>query len=326
MRSSTVDILMATYNGERYLAEQIESIQRQTYRDWRLLISDDCSTDDTLDVVYHYAAKDPRISVVSKGVRYGGSKQNFMHLMRLSSAGYAMFCDQDDIWHRDKVEREMEELHAIEVRRGKECPIMVHSDLELVDAEGEFLGKLMSETTGISPITATAAQMIVSGVATGCAMAMNRACIVKSLEFSCIENILMHDWWVALVACMLGERSYIDVPLVSYRQHGSNVIGAAIKSPGEMARDYAQIQQESGASGVRNHIVEGEIRRIAQAREFLVCYQSELTSDRITELEAVMALSTKGLLNRFETLNAYRLWCRGLKRKFRQLLAMVMMS
>ncbi|WP_152570385.1 glycosyltransferase [Bifidobacterium porcinum] len=69
---------MPTYNGGRYIAEQIESIQRQIYRDWHLLVSDDCSTDGTLGVVKSYAAKDPRISVVSEGIRHGDSKENFM--------------------------------------------------------------------------------------------------------------------------------------------------------------------------------------------------------------------------------------------------------
>ena len=94
---------MATYNGERFIAEQIESIQRQSYKNWRLLVSDDCSTDGTLDVVRRYAAEDGRIRIVSEGVKHGGAKENFFSLMTCSDAPYCMFCDQDDVWLPDKI-------------------------------------------------------------------------------------------------------------------------------------------------------------------------------------------------------------------------------
>lgn len=80
MTEPLIDILMATYNGERFIAEQIESIQRQSYKNWRLLVSDDCSTDGTLDVVRRYAAEDGRIRIVSEGVKHGGGlRRIFSH-------------------------------------------------------------------------------------------------------------------------------------------------------------------------------------------------------------------------------------------------------
>lgn len=79
MTEPLIDILMATYNGERFIAEQIESIQRQSYKNWRLLVSDDCSTDGTLDVVRRYAAEDGRIRIVSEGVKHGGLRRIFSH-------------------------------------------------------------------------------------------------------------------------------------------------------------------------------------------------------------------------------------------------------
>ncbi len=136
MQDPLIDILMATYNGERFVGEQIESIQAQTYGNWRLLVSDDCSTDATLNVVRRYAAEDDRIRIVSDGVRYGGARENFFALMKMTDAAYVMFCDQDDIWRDDKISVEISVLLNSERSHGPSCPIMVHSDLALIDAAG----------------------------------------------------------------------------------------------------------------------------------------------------------------------------------------------
>lgn len=323
MSDPLVDILMATYNGERFVAEQIESIQGQSYKNWRLLVSDDCSTDGTLDVVREYAVEDDRIRIVSEGVKHGGAKENFFALMGHSDAPYCMFCDQDDVWNSEKIERELQAILENEATSGVDFPLMVHSDLELIDGEGVSMNRRMSQTIGADPKTATTSQLLVTGVATGCAIAINHACLSKALECKRRDDVLMHDWWVTLVAAVFGKRIYIGSPLVAYRQHGDNVVGAAITPFRDIARDYAATGRRAGFDGVIEHVVAGEIDRIKQANLFLVTYEVDLNYSQKKEICAIATIPDEGLLRRFTVVNEYHLWRRGLKRKVRQCFALM---
>ena len=106
-----VDILMATYNGEAFVEEQVQSIINQTYTDWRLLVHDDGSTDKTMEILHRLAEEDERVVVIEDGVQHLGVAKNFIHLAKQSTAAYCMFCDQDDVWLPNKVEKM---VHAIE--------------------------------------------------------------------------------------------------------------------------------------------------------------------------------------------------------------------
>ena len=322
MSESLIDILMATYNGERFVGEQIESIQRQTYKDWRLLVSDDCSTDGTLDIVRKHAAEDDRICIVSEGVKHVGAKENFFALMEFSEAPYCMFCDQDDVWDSEKVERGLQAMLENEATLGANFPLMVHSDLELIDSRGASMNRRMSQTIGADPKTATALQLLVTGVATGCTIAVNRACLSKALECKCHDGVILHDWWIALVAAFFGKRIYIDSPLVSYRQHGDNVVGAAITPFGDMARDYVATGKRAGFNGIIGRIVVMEVDRIRQAKLFLETYDADLNFFQKKEIRAITEISDAGLFRRFALINTHRLWRRGFKWKVRQFLAL----
>ena len=105
-----IDILLATYNGERYIETQIRSLQAQTYGQWRLLVHDDGSTDHTLDIVRRLAADDARISLLDDGVQFHSAAQNFLHLIRHSTAPFCICCDGDDVWLAPKLERLYNEI------------------------------------------------------------------------------------------------------------------------------------------------------------------------------------------------------------------------
>ena len=123
---------MATYNGSCFVGEQIESIQSQTYRNWRLLVSDDCSTDGTLDVVKRFACIDSRIQIISEGVKHGGAKENFFSLMRHSDSRYCMFCDQDDVWLPEKISNTFASMRRLEGEY-QDVPLLVFTDMKVVD-------------------------------------------------------------------------------------------------------------------------------------------------------------------------------------------------
>lgn len=320
-----IDILMATYNGERFIGEQIESIQGQTYQNWRLLVSDDCSCDATLDVVRRYAAEDSRIRIVSEGVRYGGAKENFFALMRKADASYVMFCDQDDVWRSDKIAVEISVLLDSEARYGSSRPIMAHSNLALIDGDGRNLGLTMRDLiVDVDMRFASPAQLMFTNVAAGCTMVMNRSCLDESLKANCLDSVYMHDWWVTLVACMLGRRVYIDESLVFYRQHENNVVGALKKTPAIVtAQKYASIIIGQGSGAIGDTLAQAELGFIHQAQEFRRIYRSRAKAEVIDSIDSVCDLVELSLLQRLVVLNKYQLWRGGAKRKLRQLLAIV---
>lgn len=221
MTNQTVDILMATYNGERYVAEQIESIQAQTYKNWRLLISDDCSTDGTLDVVESYLTADPRINVVSKNNRYGGAKENFFSLLDLSDADYFMFCDQDDVWLPNKVADEVEALSTLT----RDEPGAVYSDMRVVNEDLEEIASSFLDQERKRDARGSLRTFLSISAAAGCTM-MGNAALRNIVSRTDRSAALMHDWWIAIVAASCGRLLYLDQPTVLYRQHGDNEVGA----------------------------------------------------------------------------------------------------
>jgi rhamnosyltransferase len=121
-----IDILMATYNGEKYIHEQIESIINQTYKNWRLLISDDGSVDGTVEIIKKYIKKDKRIELIEDNLGNLGVVKKFRELLKRAEADYIMFSDQDDIWLNNKIERTLNEVFKFKERI--EAPLLIHSD------------------------------------------------------------------------------------------------------------------------------------------------------------------------------------------------------
>ncbi len=207
-----IDILMATYNGEAYLAEQLDSLLRQTYANWRLTVHDDGSTDQTRSIIRRYATKDPRISFLDDGVEGLGAAQNFLHLLEQVEGDYYMFCDQDDIWLPDKV---MKMQQAISACNG---PALVYSNSYLF-ANGEVQPRF---STQIHPRSLRDTLFFNSGVQ-GCAVIANRALLDVLRPFP--KQVAMHDHLLTMGAVTFGTVRYIDEGLMWYRQHDFNTTG-----------------------------------------------------------------------------------------------------
>ena len=248
MAEPTVDILMATYNGERFVGEQIESIQAQTYGKWRLLVSDDCSSDGTLDVVRRYAAGDERIRIVSEGVRYGGAKENFFALMGKYEAPYAMFCDQDDVWLPEKVEKSLTAMRALEEEHSVAVPLLVFCDMKVVDSELNVIHESFEKSSRFDPSRLAFPQLAALNVAAGCCQCFNEKLVETCLACADATDIEIHDWWTMLVASALGAISYIDEPLSLYRQHGQNEVGANDFNPVGRASDQNFMEEQFRAA------------------------------------------------------------------------------
>lgn len=230
MQASTdrkmVDILLATYNGERFIEEQLQSLSSQTMTDWRLIARDDGSRDDTLRHLLAFRDKHPdRVVVLQDDLGKLGACQNYGHLMQHSDADYVAFCDQDDVWIAEKLELELGKMRALEEKNGSAVPHLVFSDLTVVDKLLKPIDRSFWDYQNLAPDDSRhAARLMLRNVVTGCTMLLNRALLRKALPLP--EQAFMHDWWVALVASVFGRVDFIAQPTVLYRQHGENVLGA----------------------------------------------------------------------------------------------------
>lgn len=219
-----IAILMATYNGEKYICQQIDSILSQTCKDWELYIHDDGSTDNTIAVVESYVEKYPNKIHLIDGKSTGGAKYNFFYMFGQVEAPYYMTCDQDDVWLDKKIELTYDKMLTIENKA--DVPCLVYTELRVVDSELNTIADTMSGYQSLDCHKRTINQFILQNSVTGCTMMVNMALRDKMLRITDIDNTIMHDWWAALVAAQFGKTAFIDEPTILYRQHGDNSLGA----------------------------------------------------------------------------------------------------
>ena len=219
---------MGTYNGAGYLEPQVQSIREQSLHAWKLLVRDDGSKDATVAAVSDIAAVDGRVRLVSDPDGNLGVVRNFERLMAIArddGADAVFFADQDDVWLPRKLELQLELLHRMEGRMGSDRPILVHTDLKVVDRDLQCLCKSFMAYQGIAneqrnPLST----LLVQNFVTGCATVINRSLLELALPIP--DGVLMHDWWLALCAAAFGQIGFIEEPTVLYRQHGKNEVGA----------------------------------------------------------------------------------------------------
>ena len=222
-----VAILLATYNGEAYLDEQLRSLVAQTYPDISIIIRDDGSSDRTPEIIDDWLARYPeKITALRNDDKQNlGLVRNFATLMEACEAAYFAFSDQDDIWIPTKIESMLDRLKAVEKKIDQHVPILVHSDLRLVNALGHEIAPSFFEHIGANlPADLRLEHLLFNNVVTGCALIGNRALLDAAMPFP--REVEVHDWWLALVAASCGIIETIEWPTVLYRQHGKNVIGA----------------------------------------------------------------------------------------------------
>lgn len=235
MQDDTVIILLASYQGSAYIREQIGSIQAQTHSNWGLLVRDDGSSDETVAIVSEMAAMDERIRLMPPDAyATGGAAANFSALMQLAAqtdGRYFMFADQDDVWIPDKIELLLKKAMNAEAEAGYGAPVLVHSDLEVVDARLQRLHPSFFRYQGIRHRSEGSLRVLFpQNFVTGCTSLFNRAALDLALPVP--SEVVMHDWWLALIAAAAGQIDFVDRPTVRYRQHDLNQVGA--KSPWRM--------------------------------------------------------------------------------------------
>ena len=215
----TIDILLATYNGEDYIKEQLDSIINQTYTNIQILINDDCSTDTTKEILQEYEQKDSRIKVKynSKNIGY---KKNFEELLKRVEHQYFMLSDQDDYWLPEKVEKSLKKIE-------KENADLVFTDLQVVNENLKeitpSLVKYMNFKKNIKKYN-DYRLVFLRNCVTGCTIISKKELIQKYIPIP-QEYPMVHDWWIALIISQQGKLSFLDEPTIKYRQHGDNQLG-----------------------------------------------------------------------------------------------------
>ena len=205
-----VDILMATYNGEKYLSEQIESIISQTYTKWNLLVRDDGSSDNTYAILSEYEKKDSRIRIIKDNKGNLGIVKNFEELLHNSDSEFIMFSDQDDVWKKNKIEIMMKYIGNSDLIISD--AVITNENLEL---QCDSLFSVVNSRNGII-------KNIIKNTYYGCCMLFKRKVLKKALPIPENKEIC-HDLWIGLISEKYYKVKFINEKLLYFRRHSSNM-------------------------------------------------------------------------------------------------------
>lgn len=223
----TAEILMATYNGAPFLPAQLDSILAQDTENWHLTVSDDGSTDETPAILDDYVRRFPeKITRISSGRRFGNARDHFFWLMGQCKADHMYFCDQDDVWHPDKVRIMQQALERAEAQYGAGTPLLVFTDQAVVDENLREIAPSLMRLQRQEPQATDYRGLLFRNVVTGCTSAVNASLARLAGECEDSSETVMHDWWLGLTAARFGRLVYLDQPTIDYRQHDNNNVGA----------------------------------------------------------------------------------------------------
>ncbi|MFE0756213.1 glycosyltransferase family 2 protein [Inquilinus sp. NPDC058860] len=291
-----VDVLVATYNGEQFLPDLLDSLLAQSHDRINVIVGDDGSADGTRQVVERYRGRFRSLEVHDfAAAAEHGARANFSRLMARATASYVMFCDQDDVWLPNKVELTLRTMRSLEASHGRDRPILVHTDLRVVDRDLKPVADSMWRSQEIRPERASLRKMLVENSVTGCAAMINRPLL--TLVGTIPDRAIMHDWWTALVAACFGTIAHLDERTILYRQHGGNSIGAKRWSLGAIYTQFVDVV--AGEAAIRS-----VQKTIDQAAAFHALYGDRMRPEQrslvkaYSEIKAMPSLSRKAFLIR----------------------------
>lgn len=217
-----IQILLATYNSERFLSEQLDSLLNQSCTDFEILIRDGMSQDHTEEIIQKYAETFPgKIRFLGKG--RASACENFSLLLEAADAELIMFCDHDDVWKSNKIEVTLAAYRKAQQQYGENMPIMVFTDSVITNEKLQTVSPSMVRSQHLNHTDFTLQKIIMQNMASGNTMLINRP--LRSLALPIAKEALMHDHWITLAAAFAGKIVYVDEGTILYRQHASNVIG-----------------------------------------------------------------------------------------------------
>jgi glycosyltransferase involved in cell wall biosynthesis len=225
MEEMKVSIALCTYNGGLYLSDLLQSLVGQNFRPSELVVCDDGSTDSTVSVLNEFERVAPFKVRIFTNTGNPGVVRNFEKALSLCTGDYIALCDQDDVWQPEKLEQLTSCLHACP-EGDNDGPVLVHTDLELVDSKLESTGKSYMEHQGLEVAHKDQYRtLLVQNYIPGCSMLFSADLLKHALPFP--DTVVMHDWWLALIASLAGTICFEPSRSVLYRQHKGNMLGSA---------------------------------------------------------------------------------------------------
>ena len=294
INADTVAVCMASYNGEKYIGEQLDSIIGQSYENWVLFIRDDHSSDKTVEILRKYAGEYPEkiVLIEDPALSGGSSKKNFAGILSWVTAHwdfrYFMFADQDDSWLEDKIEKSLRLMKQQE--DDGNTPVLVHTDLKVVDRDLQVLAESFFQYRSLQTDKKDLRHLLIQNNITGCTMLWNRK--LNALVDLNQEAVAMHDWWMALAASAFGKIVCLEESTILYRQHGGNVVGATrVNSLGFLWKRLTNL----------SHVKKTLHQAVQQAGAFLEYYETSLSEEQKNILRTFSELYSHGKLQRVVT-------------------------
>lgn len=223
---SNISVVICTYNGKKYIKEQLDSLKRQTVFIDEYIICDDNSLDNTCDIIENYIEKNPELNIkLFRNNKNKGVIKNFEFGLKQASGDYIAFCDQDDVWLPNKIELSLNKIQEMEEKYGKNVPLLVHTDLVVVDENLDIINQSFFKQEGLNVYKDKdiLKALFLQNNLVGCTIVFNRIAKILSLPFP--EHIIMHDYWLGLVVACKGKIEFINQGTIKYRQHKENVVG-----------------------------------------------------------------------------------------------------
>ena len=261
-----IGIVMASYNSENFIREQLDSILLGNYKNIRIYVRDDGSTDNTISIVKEYIEKYPLQVELIQNEKNMGVVRNFLLGVIEAKEDYIMFSDHDDVWLPYKIEKTLSEMKKAEQKK-KDLPIAVFTDALIVDENLKSLGMGFYERSHFDLQQMSLSYMLMENKLIGCTIMINKP--FKNKIQVLPKNARVHDWWIALIASAFGKIVFINEQTMLYRQHSSNVIGN---------RKYGKYVLDA----VKSLKIQKEKLRLTekQAEDFFKIYRQELTNEQ----------------------------------------------
>lgn len=287
-----VAVLLAVYNGEKYLKEQIESILSQSFTDFKIIIRDDGSSDESGLIIEEYCKNYPQKVFALDGKATGGAAKNFAALLEACDEDYIMFCDQDDVWLPDKIEKTLSAMKTAE--DGGKTPVLVHTDLKVVDQKLNIISPSFFDFQQLKQDKVTLPRLLVQNYVTGCTIMINRALKQKCGKIP--DDCIMHDWWLALVAVLFGKLICLEEATMLYRQHSDNQVGAkAAYGVSFVKRKLATLDK----------VRENYNATYNQARLALDCYANDMDAASYETIKKYCLMQNMHKFKRIRTMRRY---------------------
>lgn len=255
--ANMIAILMATYNGENFISQQLDSIVSQSFCDWELFIRDDGSTDNTIAIIKEYENTYPNIHYIEDDLGSLGTRDQFLHLMKIVDAEYYMFCDQDDKWFEDKIEKSLIKIKLTESNNPNKA-ILIGSDCAICGSNLEVVNPSCWDHLRINPSDFLNIDGIfVYPFITGASMILNNKVkeVLPPIPVGLPRNRPMYDWWILINVYRSGVVDLLDEPTRYYRQHSNNISGGLDKLDTSYMSKLINIRKSLKANKTRSHVL-----------------------------------------------------------------------